>query len=234
MSKNGFAAALLIAALAPTLRAQTDDPGGALASGFESVEMPAAEVRLLRIAALDETSPSPQTPPPPPPAETAPSLRDLGFTLEQAQGSAEAHARLDKRTKMLKIHQRLGLITLVPLIATLATAGGAKAHSGGESNRNLHGALGLVTAALYVTAASYAIRAPKIEGTETRGAIRWHKALAWVHGAGMILTPILGAMARAQLNRGERVHGIASAHSAVAGVTVAAYAVAIGTVAVKF
>jgi hypothetical protein len=30
------------------------------------------------------------------------------------------------------------------------------------------------------------------------------------------------------------VHGIASAHSAVAGVTVAAYAAAIGAVAIKF
>ena len=35
----------------------------------------------------------------------------------------------------------------------------------------------------------------------------------------MILTPILGAMAFSQENRGEKVHGIAMAHSAVADVT---------------
>jgi hypothetical protein len=50
----------------------------------------------------------------------------------------------------------------------------------------------------------------------------------------MILTPILGAMARSQLDHGEKVHGIASAHGAVAAVTVGAYAAAIGAVALKF
>ena len=51
-----------------------------------------------------------------------PSLGDLGFTPEAAQGSTEAQARLDRRSHMLKTHQRLGLITLAPLIATLAPA----------------------------------------------------------------------------------------------------------------
>jgi hypothetical protein len=170
-----------------------------------------------------------------PPQDKAakPSLQDLGFPPDQTQANAEAQARLDKRSHMLKIHQRLGLITLVPLLATIITSNGATGH-GSTSARNLHGALGLVTAGLYITSASFAIRAPNIPGTSVRGPIRLHKALAWVHGAGMILTPILGAMARAQLDRGEKVHGIASAHSAVADVTIAAYAAAIGTVALKF
>lgn len=38
------------------------------------------------------------------------SLGDLGFTPSQTQGSAQDQARLDKRSHMLKIHQRLGLI----------------------------------------------------------------------------------------------------------------------------
>ena len=58
--------------------------------------------------------------------------------------------------------------------------------------------------------AYYAIRAPRIPGTETHGQIRVHKALAWIHGPGMILTPILGAMAFDQKSKGEKVHGIAS------------------------
>ena len=62
--------------------------------------------------------------------------------------------------------------------------------------------------------AYYAIRAPKIPGTQTRGPIRLHKALAWIHGPGMILTPILGAIAFDQKSNGEKVHGIASAHGA--------------------
>ena len=162
-----------------------------------------------------------------------PSLQDLGFPPDQVNGNAEDQARLDKRSHMLKIHQRLGLITLIPLLATIITSNGASGH-GSVSGRNLHAALGLVTAGLYVTTASYAIGAPKIPGTEIRGPIRLHKALGWVHGVGMILTPILGALARAQLDRGEKVHGIAAAHSAVADVTVAAYAAAIGSVALKF
>jgi len=162
-----------------------------------------------------------------------PSLVDLGFPPDQASGSAEAQARLDKRSHMLKIHQRLGLITLIPMVATIFAGGSAGSH-GSRSSRDLHGALGLVTAGMYITTASYAIRAPSVPGMQVRGPIRVHKALAWVHGAGMILTPILGAMARSQLDRGEKVHGIATAHSAVADVTVAAYAAAIGSVALKF
>ena len=87
---------------------------------------------------------------------------------------------------------------------------------------------------MYFTAASFAIRAPKAPGTPTRGPIRVHKALAWVHGTGMILTPIPGAIAYSQLSNGERIHGIAKAHSYVARVTTGAYGAAILSVSVKF
>ena len=48
-----------------------------------------------------------------------PSLEDLGITPAQAKGNAQAQALLDKRSHMLKIHQRLGLITIEPFAATL-------------------------------------------------------------------------------------------------------------------
>ena len=164
----------------------------------------------------------------------APSLGDLGFTPEQAQGNALAQARLDRRTHMLKIHQRLGLITTVPLLATIiASSGAAGRHSTG-TGRDIHAGLGALTAGLYFTAASFAIFAPRIEGTKTRGPIRLHKALAWIHGPGMILTPLLGAMAFDQRSRGEKVHGIAQAHSAVAWVTAGAYVSALLSVTIKF
>jgi hypothetical protein len=82
--------------------------------------------------------------------------------------------------------------------------------------------------------AYYAIRAPSIRGTETRGPIRLHKALAWIHGPGMILTPILGAMAYNQKNNGQKVHGIAAAHGPVAIVTGAAFGAAVLSVSLKF
>jgi hypothetical protein len=163
-----------------------------------------------------------------------PSLGDLGFTPDQSQGSAQDQARLDKRSHMLKIHQRLGLITTAPLVATLFLANGAAGHKSTASEHEVHGIVGGVTAGMYLTTASFAIFAPKIVGTPTRGPIRLHKALAWIHGPGMILTPILGALALEQRNRGEKVHGIASAHGAVAGVTAAAYGAAMLSVIIKF
>jgi len=163
-----------------------------------------------------------------------PSLSDLGFNTADTKGNAEEQARLDKRTHMLKIHQKMGLITAVPLAATIITGFGAGGHQTSSSTRDLHVALGGTTAALYFTTAYFAIRAPKISGTETRGPIRVHKALAWIHGTGMVLTPILGIMAFQQKSRGEHIHGIAQAHGPVAIITGAAYGAALLSVSVKF
>lgn len=162
------------------------------------------------------------------------SLEDLGFAPAQTQGNAQDQARLDRRSHMLMVHQRLGLITAVPMVATVITGTQAGGRRTSSTDRNAHAALGLVTMGLYVASASLAIRAPKVSGTETRGPIRLHKLLAWIHGPGMILTPILGAMAYAQRSRGEHVHGIAGAHGAVAIVTVAAYGAAMLSVSIKF
>ena len=161
------------------------------------------------------------------------SLEDLGFPLAQAKGNAADQALLDKRSHMLKLHQRYGLIAAIPLAATVLSGGSAGGRSSSSGSRNLHAALGITSAGLYSISAYYAIAAPKIPGTETHGHIKLHKALAWVHGAGMILTPILGDMAYEQRKRGEKVHGIASAHGGVAVTTVVAYAAAILTETLK-
>lgn len=165
----------------------------------------------------------------------APSLQDLGFSQQQMQGNPQLQARLNKRTEMLKIHQTLGFITLAPMAAALITGPMAKAKGRNgqtiteptNANLDFHAALGSTTAALYFTTAYFAMFAPKIPGVQKRGAIRWHEALAFVHGPGMILTPILGAMAFQQEQNGEKVHGIASAHGTVAIATVIAYGASI-------
>jgi Carboxypeptidase regulatory-like domain len=162
------------------------------------------------------------------------SLQDLGIAPEQTQGTAQDQARLNKRSHMLMLHQRIGLIAAVPLIATVATSFGAGGRSTSTSDRYLHLALGSAAGDLYFMSAYFAIRAPGIPGTQRRGPIRVHRALAWIHGPGMILTPILGAIAFDQKSKGEKVHGIASAHSAVAIVTAAAYGAAIISVSFKF
>ena len=163
-----------------------------------------------------------------------PSLSDLGISPEQTQGSAREQALLDKRTHMLKIHQRMGLITTIPLIATVVLGPGAGGKSTSTASRDLHVALGGVTGDLYFITAYYAIRAPRVAGTETRGPIRFHKVMAWIHGPGMILTPILGAMAFNQKSNGEKVHGIAAAHGPVAIVTAGAFGAALVSVSFKF
>ncbi|MGH9513161.1 MAG: carboxypeptidase-like regulatory domain-containing protein [Terriglobales bacterium] len=158
------------------------------------------------------------------------SLQDLGFGAGQTKGSAAEQARLNKRSHMLHVHQELGLITTAPLVATVLTGFMAGGKSTSSSTRDFHAALGSATAGLYAATAYYAIFAPKIPGTKTEGSIRLHKALVWIHGPGMVLTPILGAMAFNQKSQGERVHGIASAHGEVAIVTAVAYGLAIWSV----
>jgi hypothetical protein len=166
--------------------------------------------------------------------KTEPSLSDLGFPTEQTKPDPKMQALLDKRTHMLKIHQRMGLITTVPLLATLLTSVNAGGKSTSNTDRTVHTVLGATTADLYFITAYYAIRAPRVPGTETRGPIRFHKAMAYIHVPGMILTPILGAMAYSQKNNGEKVHGIASLHGPVAIVTAGAFGAALLSVSVKF
>ena len=215
-------------------------PGGytvtVTASGF------ATAISVTRLSAsstqtLDiKLAPLPNAPgAQPSPAPAAPTLSDLGFTPQQTQANPQLQATLARRTEMLKIHQRLGIITTIPMVAAVITGPMAKAKGRNgqtikeptDANLDTHIALGAATTALYFSTAYFAIAAPRIPGTEKHGAIRWHEALAWIHGPGMILTPALGVMAYKQEKAGEKVHGIASAHGAVAYVTAASYGAAI-------
>ncbi len=217
------------------------------AAGFKTFEISSATVSATVPEVLDgklekgeqvngKPTPTEQEnlPNAPSSSTTAPSLSDLGLSPEQTQGNAREQALLDKRTHMLKIHQRMGLITTIPLIATVVTSLNAGGKSEGTASRDLHVALGAVTGDLYGITAYYAIRAPRIPGTKKRGPIKFHEAMAWIHGPGMILTPILGAIAFDQKNNGEKVHGIASAHGPVAIVTAGAFGAALLSVSVKF
>jgi hypothetical protein len=217
------------------------------AAGFKTLEISSAKINGTVPEVLDAklekgepVSDKPATtqqeslPNAPSSSTTAPSLSDLGLSLEQTQGNAREQALLDKRTHMLKIHQRMGLITTIPLVATVILGPGAGGKSEGTATRDLHVALGSLTGDLYGITAYYAIRAPRIPGTKKRGPIKFHEAMAWIHGPGMILTPILGAMAFSQKNNGEKVHGIAQAHGPVAIVTAGAFGAALLSVSVKF
>jgi hypothetical protein len=160
-----------------------------------------------------------------------PTLDDLGLPADQTKPDPDMQARLDRRTYMLKMHQRMGLLTLAPLAAACISSAAAppdpRNGSGNTVGRDIHLSLGSLSVLSYGATAYYAIRAPKVSDGPARGGIKLHKYLIYIHGPGMILTPILGAMAFNQANNGEKVHGIASAHAAVAWTTVAAYSTAI-------
>jgi hypothetical protein len=224
------AAASLIVLLLPSLALAQ----AAAASAEQSTQEPSTQQQS---PANPQSQPDVPNAPAPAPASSpqSPSLSDLGFTPDQTQADPKLQAELNKRTEMLKIHQRLGLITLAPMAATLITGPmvGAKGRNGqtiqepSNANLDFHAALGGTTAALYFSTAYFAIFAPKLPNSPKHGAIRFHEALAFIHGPGMILTPILGAMAFQQEQDGEKVHGIASAHGPIAIATVCAYGASI-------
>ncbi|HXE09762.1 MAG TPA: hypothetical protein VN612_17790 [Acidobacteriaceae bacterium] len=231
---------LLLSPFAVAQSAATATPITTTASSSEIAALPDAPVPVASQSAPQASQPqtsAPQqsTPQTTPPAQgNQPSLSDLGFSQEQTQANAQLQARLNQRTHDLKVHQTLGLITLAPLVATIAVSGGAtQKHDRNtpgatpvepsSAGVDLHAALGSTTVAMYAATAWYAIRAPKIPGTKPKGAIRLHRDLVWIHGPGMVLTPILGAMALHQENNNEKIHGIASAHAVVAWTTVLAY-----------
>jgi len=93
------------------------------AMGFQTLEMPPTTVGTTRAVVDGKLAP----------VLVEPSLGDLGFSPQQAQGSPQEQARLDRRSHMLKTHQRLGLITTAPLVAALFTSAGAKEKNGGSS-----------------------------------------------------------------------------------------------------
>ena len=220
------------------LAAQVDSQAPAvLAAKADSSDLPDAPVPAAPAgSALDRGEPlsvSYSLEPPaqnPPPPNTGPSLGDLGLSPADTEGSAARQALFDRHTHMLKLHQRFGLITVIPVAAACITAIGAPAKRGDYSNtadRDLHVALGGTAVAMYALTASYAIRAPKISNEHARGGVKWHKYLIYIHAPGMVLTPILGAIAFNQINSGQKVHGIASAHSGVAAATAISYGAAI-------
>jgi hypothetical protein len=164
------------------------------------------------------------------PPSSGPSLSDLGLSAADTEGNAARQAVMDRRTHMLKIHQRLGLITVIPVAAACISAAGAPPEKGNYSDtttRDIHVALGATAVLMYAATASYAIRAPKVSNEPARGGVKWHKYLIYIHAPGMVLTPILGAMAYNQISSGQKVHGIASAHGGVAAATAASYGAAI-------
>jgi hypothetical protein len=222
---TSFALASLILFRAGCVYAQAAPSDSAVASTLPDAPVPAQSAPALIERSAQQSQPEVQSQP-----ETGPSLGDLGLSAADTEGDAKRQALLDRRTHMLKVHQRLGLITVLPVAAACISAAGAPPEHGQYGNttsRDIHVALGGTAVAMYALTASYAIRAPRVSNEPARGGVKWHKYLIYIHAPGMILTPILGAMAFNEINSGQKVHGIASAHGAVATATAISYGAAI-------
>ncbi|MBI2569133.1 MAG: hypothetical protein HYV63_19110 [Candidatus Schekmanbacteria bacterium] len=205
-SASGSPGPLLVALRLPRVSAASPRPRGWM-------ELSPAGDHGIAIAQVAPPEPG-KEPEAQAPDATEPSLEELGFEEVEARGDEKQQQRLNKRSRMLKTHQILGLVTLAPMLGALAL--GEKAGEGSRADRNLHTIVGTTAAALYGATAYFAYRAPSVAGVKEKGLTRTHKILSYVHLPAMIAAPVLGYLAKQQADKGERAHGIAKYHSAAA------------------
>jgi cytochrome b561 len=117
------------------------------------------------------------------------------------------------------------------MTATVLLSTGA-GHS--HTMRNWHMAAGITTAALYFTAASFAWAAPKPEGVVDKGSSKIHRILAWIHVPLMVITPVLGGLARERKDSGQKVTFPVSLHGAAGVALLATYAASAAVMAFDF
>lgn len=158
------------------------------------------------------------------------TLGELGIS-EASAANSTLQKDLERRSTMLQWHQWLGIAAILPMAGTYIL--GTQAQND-AATRDLHMALGVSTAALYFTSASFAIFAPKPDGTRDTGSTRWHRYLSYVHLPLMIAVPILGNLARSQAENGERTSGAASLHGPAASLLLGTYIVSVSVLVFNF
>jgi hypothetical protein len=119
---------------------------------------------------------------------------------------------LDVRRTMLTMHQIGGFTTLASMIATVYF--GQKFLDTGDRNAlDMHETFIPITVGLYsATALLSVLSPPPLIRRDEVSTTSIHKLLAWVHVAGMIITPILGAAIgrrNASFEQKARVHQVA-------------------------
>lgn len=138
------------------------------------------------------------------------------------------------RHSQLQFHQGMGLATLASMALTTGWGVYATNYSSLANkslNQNVHMALGGLTAGLYLGTAGLALMAPKGYEEEHGGfdSVEAHKALAWLHAAGMLSTIGLGILTSiGSANITPKVHGMAG------GTTLGLMALSAGVIALDF
>lgn len=156
------------------------------------------------------------------------SLGDLGFQASATAPDTELQKSLNERRFMLMQHQLWGLVALGLMGAAILT--------GEEGNApSEHIALAAASTTAFWISGYYGIAAPGLPpGMKASGPSLWHRRLAWLTGAGMIAAPILGYLAKKQVDRGEKIGDIEKYHKDVAYVTGGALAISVALVSFEF
>jgi hypothetical protein len=128
---------------------------------------------------------------------------------------------LDVRRTMLTAHQIGGFVTLASMVTTVYF-GQKYLNSGDRNDRDMHQTFIPITIVCYAATGLLSILSPPplIRRDET-STTTLHKTLAWVHFAGMILTPILGMAIN---KRGASYYDQAHYHQIAGYITTAAFA----------
>jgi hypothetical protein len=130
-------------------------------------------------------------------------------------------SELGLRRTMLSLHQIGGFVTL-GLMATTVYYGQKYLNNAQRSDRDMHQTFVLATIISYsATALLSVLSPPPMIRRDEVSTTTIHKTLAWVHVAGMILTPILGA---AISRRGASYYEQARVHQISAYITTAVFA----------
>lgn len=133
---------------------------------------------------------------------------------------------LDVRRTMLSMHQVGGFVTLGLLATTVYF--GQRVLDGHRDLLPTHKAFVAATISSYsLTALLSVLSPPPLIRRDEFSTTTLHKTLAWIHAAGMIVTPILGAMIR---HRNESDMRRAHFHQISAYITTATLAAAMVTV----
>lgn len=125
-------------------------------------------------------------------AQASPAEAPAEGEVDEAQ-AAEEEQRAIERHQQLTLHQALGLSSLVAMGGTFALG---KLYVNGSVPQAAHVAAAGLATGLYLTTASLAIFAPAPALTRQSppgwDSVSVHRAMAWVHGAGMASTVGLG------------------------------------------
>jgi hypothetical protein len=126
------------------------------------------------------------------------------------------------RRTMLTMHQIGGFLSLGSMIATAYFGQRALDHSQ-RTDRDLHQTFVVTTISLYSATALLSVLSPPplIRRDDETSTTTIHKTLAWIHAAGMIITPILGAAIN---RRGASYYQKARVHQVSGYITTAVFA----------